>query len=141
MLKYGLVGLSGLAVEWLFFFLFRDGLGIVYWAAHAMGSFLAICNNYVLNYYFTFKARNRFLKRAAVFFAVGLTGIAIGTALLPLGVSLIKSYGGGLIDVADPGNEKIIENISKLGVTGIVVFVQFFINKFVTFRQKEEEEA
>ena len=136
LVKYGVVGLIGLGVEWGFFFLFRDALGIVYWLSHAMGCTLAIINNFVLNYYFTFDAKSNFFRRAAIFFAIGLTGVVVGTTLLPIGVALIKEYCGSIINVE---NEKLVENISKLGATGVVVFVQFFLNKYVTFRQKEEQ--
>lgn len=138
MIKYGLVGGVGLLVEWGFFFLFRDVMGIPYWIAHAMGCFLAICNNFTLNYYFTFKARDRFFRRAMYFFGIGLIGIFVGTSLLPILVSICNSIfeGTGFVE-----HQKMVQNVAKLITTGFIAFVQFFLNKYLTFRMKQDKAA
>jgi len=137
--KYGIVGLIGLGVDWLFFFIFRDAIGINYWVAHIMSSVLAILNNFFLNSYFTFKATDRLLKRGASFFGIAAVGLIIGSILLPLGVRFIDYYFSDIVSVFSSRDyAKAVQNISKFGVTIIIAFLQFFANKFLTFRKKSE---
>lgn len=136
--KYGVVGLIGLGVDWLFFFIFRDALGIDYWFSHIMSSVLAILNNFFLNSYFTFKATDKLLKRGVSFFGIAAVGLIVGSILLPLGVKFIDYSFSDIISYFSSRNyEKAVQNVSKFGVTIIVAFLQFFANKYFTFKKKE----
>lgn len=135
LVKYGIVGFIGLGVDWAAFFLFRDVIGINYIASHIMSSTLAIANNFLLNSYFTFKATDKIWARAVSFFGIAGIGLVIGSALLPAFVQLIDfciSYFEW-----SPLAPKVIQNISKLAITIIIAFLQFFLNKYFTFKKKE----
>lgn len=135
-IKYGLVGVIGLGVEWLAFFLFRDYLGINYIVSHVLSCVLAIINNFLLNSFFTFKATDKIVQRALSFFGIAGVGIVISTILLPL---LVQFYGFivGQFDL-EFFSQKIIQNIAKLTTTGIIAFLQFFFNKYFTFKKKSQ---
>lgn len=132
-LKYGAVGVIGLGVEWGAFFIFRDVFHINYIVSHILGSILAIANNFILNSYFTFKATDKILKRAVYFFGIAACGLVASTTLLPIFVRMLNVCVDYIqIDI----NQKVIQNLSKLGATAIVVILQFFLNKYFTFKKQ-----
>lgn len=132
--KYGIVGLVGLGVDWAAFFIFRDVFGINYIASHILSSILAITNNFILNSYFTFKATDKIWQRAISFFGIAGVGLVIGSVLLPVFVQLISfTFTHFDLSIAP----KIIQNLAKLAITVIIAFLQFFLNKYYTFKKKE----
>lgn len=132
--KYGVVGLIGLVVDWGAFFIFRDLLGINYIVSHILSSILAITNNFLLNSYFTFKATDKIWQRAISFFAIAGVGLVVGSALLPVFVQLIGFTSSGL---GFHLRETVDQNLAKLVITVIVAFLQFFLNKYYTFKKKD----
>ncbi len=134
-LKYAIVGVIGLGVEWFSFFFFRDYLGINYIASHILSCVLAIINNFILNSFFTFKATDQIVKRGLSFFGIAGVGIVVSTILLPI---LVRVYDLGLehIDIITL-SEKTVQSTAKLSCTAIVAFLQFFFNKHFTFKKKD----
>lgn len=135
LVKYGIVGFIGLGVDWAAFFLFRDVIGINYIASHILSSILAITNNFVLNSYFTFKATDKIWQRGISFFGIAGIGLVIGSVLLPVFVQLINLSITHL-DLS-PLTPKVVQNLSKLVITVIIAFLQFFLNKYFTFKKKD----
>ena len=135
LIKYGVVGVVGLIVDFSAFILFRDVLGLNYIVSHVLGSILAIANNFILNSYFTFKTTDHVWKRAIYFFSVAGIGIVISTSLLPVFVRieniLLVKFEITTLD------QKMIQNIAKVGTTFLVAFLQFFVNKYFTFKKKQ----
>jgi len=136
-LKYGMVGVVGLSIEWGSFFIFRDVLHINYIISHIFSATLAMTNNFLMNSYFTFKATDRLFKRALSYYGVASIGILISTMLLPIFVKMINIC-LGYIDFTI--SQKIVQNIAKLGATGLVVIAQFFWNKYFTFKKKAQQQ-
>ncbi len=138
-IKYGLVGISGMAVEWIFFFIFRDTLGINYLISHILGSAIAILNNFILNSYFTFKTTDKIFKRATSYFGIAAIGLAISSLLLPIGVKVVDACFSDIIHYfSSVDYNKAVQNVAKVGATFIVVALQFFANKYFTFKKKKE---
>lgn len=133
-IKYGVVGVVGLAIEWGVYFLLRDVLDFHYLIAHIVGSVLAITNNFVLNSYFTFKTTDQIKKRAIYYFGIAAVGIIVSSTLLPIFVRLINMIWVN-IELFEL-SEKSIQNIAKLMATVIVTLLQFFLNKYFTFKKK-----
>lgn len=138
LIKYGIVGIIGLGIDFLFFFIFRDLCGIPYWLANPMGQIIAITNNFLLNSFFTFKTTDKILKRGISFFGVAAIGLLISSILLPWGVRIFNVY---LSDFIDTSDQKMIQNITKILVTLFIAFLQFLANKYFTFKKKEEKES
>ncbi|PXV62673.1 putative flippase GtrA [Dysgonomonas alginatilytica] len=135
LVKYGIVGFIGLGVDWAAFFLFRDVVGINYIASHILSSILAITNNFILNGYFTFKTTDKIWQRGISFFSIAGVGLVIGSVLLPVFVQLINLSLSHLD--FDPLAPKVVQNLSKLAITVIIAFLQFFLNKYFTFKKKD----
>lgn len=133
-IKYGIVGVIGLAIEWGVYFLLRDVLEVNYLIAHIVGSVLAITNNFALNSYFTFKATDQLKKRAIYYFGIAGVGIVVSSTLMPIFVELINRIWVN-IELFEL-SEKSIQNIAKLMATVIVTLLQFFLNKYFTFKKK-----
>lgn len=140
LIKYGLVGVSGLVIEMtLFYFLtkkfavqypFSDSLHNLLGnsisihtlntdISHIISSSIAIINNFILNSYFTFKVTDKKLKRFFSFISVAAVGLIISTTLMTIFVQKFQME----------------EMLSKAIALAIVVAFQFFINKFFTFKQ------
>lgn len=132
-IKYGLVGVVGLGVEWFFFFLIRDFFHLNYMIAHVVGCICAIINNFVLNSYFTFKATDKIWVRAVSFFTIAGVGLLISVFILPLLVRLINvSLVNTQLLVM---TQKVVQNIAKLATTVVVAAIQFIFNKYFTFKK------
>lgn len=138
--KYGLVGIGGLIIEITVFYLLTKKFSVQYPfsphisnllgggmsvhvvntdASHIISSALAIINNFILNSYFTFKVTDKKLKRFFSFIGVAAVGLIISTTLMTVFV----------------GKFQLDEMLSKALALAIVVAVQFFINKFFTFKE------
>jgi dolichol-phosphate mannosyltransferase len=127
-IKYGIVGVSGLLVEWLTFFLFRDVFHIQYAAAHLLSVICGTANNFIFNRKYTFKATDKPFRRAVSFFGIAAIGWAVNYFLI-IG---FYSYIDSLSLFAHPS---VAQNVAKLFATVIVAGLQFFANKYVTFKK------
>jgi len=137
--KYGLVGTGGLIIEIAVFYLLTKKFSVQYPfsphlsdllggkmsvhvintdISHVISSALAIINNFILNSYFTFKVTDKKLKRFLSFIGVAAVGLVISTTLMTIFV----------------GKFQMDEMLSKAIALAIVVAIQFFINKFFTFK-------
>lgn len=134
-IKYAIVGIVGAIIDWALFFILRDLLDFNYVLAHIISSVAAIINNFLLNTCFTFKIKDKMLKRGMSFLFIGLIGLIIGTILLPVTVNLISFFEDQHINMLD---KKTIQSISKLIVTIIIALGQFTFNKFLTFRKDNQ---
>lgn len=133
-IKYAIVGVVGLAVEWSVFFLVRDFFYVNYIVANVISCICGIINNFFLNSYFTFKATDKIWTRAASFFSIAGIGIVLGVFILPLLVRLIN------IVLVEPHfldiSQKIVQNIAKLMTTVVIACIQFVFNKYITFKKR-----
>lgn len=144
LIKYGLVGIVGLIIDMGIYYLLVDQYAVEYAASSffsgllsffgiglslrtidilissIISSTLAIINNFILNSYFTFKVTDKKFRRFSSFFGVAAIGMVVSTVLLTL-----------FIDVLNIG-----EMPAKAIAVLIVAMMQFVINKFFTFRQK-----
>ena len=91
--KYGVVGLSGLVLVTLVFWLLHERLGMFYIAAGLIANEAGICNNFVLNNRWTFSDRriSAFsLRGLARYHLVSLSGIGLHTAVLVTTAGLLS---------------------------------------------------
>jgi len=117
-LKFGVVGISGVAVDFFITWLFKEKLKINKYIANCAGFSLAVTNNFLWNRYWTFANTiqplgEQFLK----FTVISIIGLALNTLLLMLLVKYVK----------------INFYILKLMVIGLVFFWNFSINYLFTF--------
>lgn len=84
---------------------------------------LAVIHNFILNSYFTFKVTDKKLKRFFSFFGIAVFGMLISSVLLTLFIGIM-----GINDI-----------LAKALAILIVAIIQFTINKFFTFKQKDSQ--
>jgi len=116
-LKYGIVGVLGLIVDMGIFYLLHKMLGMNYIVANIISSSLAVIHNFILNSYFTFKVKDKLLKRFVSFYLIALAGMALSSGLLALMIDGLRM------------DSMIAKMISVL----IVAMIQYFLNKKLTF--------
>lgn len=117
-LKFGVVGASGLIVDFGFTILCKEVLRIQKYVANAIGFVLASSSNYYLNRIWTFESKNPAIGvEFSEFFLISLIGLGLNTLILYILVSRYK--------------KKFY--ISKAIAIGIVTLWNFFANAFFTF--------
>jgi len=90
-LKFGVVGLSGVIVDFGITFLFRNILKINQYISNAVGFTLAASSNYFLNRIWTFKSNNpKVLVEFGEFFIISIIGLGINSLILWVLVSKFK---------------------------------------------------
>ncbi len=120
-LKFGVVGVSGMVVDFSLTYLFKEIVKIQKYVANAIGFTAAATTNFFLNRIWTFEDSDpavtvQFFK----FFIVSLAGLGINTLILYILVSKYKKN----------------FYVSKFFAIGVVVIWNFFINYLFTFTQK-----
>lgn len=126
-LKFAVVGTLGAAVDFSVYALLTRAWHWYYIYATAVSVFLAILNNFLLNKYWTFKkgTTGKTTRESVRFFIVSLINYFLQLGILYSVVeftSLQKIFGQGE-DLA-----------AKVIAIGIVLFSNYFGNKFWTFR-------
>ena len=116
--KFGLVGLSGMAIDFSITSVCKEKLGFNKYLANSLGFCFAVTSNFLLNRYWTFESGAQpFTPQFARFMLVSLSGLAINNLLLYLLVKKLQS------------NFYLL----KLIVIGLVFFWNYFVNFLFTF--------
>lgn len=118
-LKFGIVGGSGVIVDFFFTWLCKEKLNIQKYGANAIGFTIAASTNWIFNRIWTFQSQNpEMLKEYSEFLFISLIGLGINSFVLWM--------------LTDKG--KINFYIAKLGAIGVTTIWNFFANYFFTFR-------
>lgn len=117
-IKFGLVGFSGLIVDFAVTWLCKEKLRLNKYVANGMGFMFGVTNNYTLNRYFTFHNTDadiagQFLK----FLLISLIGFGLNTGLL----YILQKH------------TKINFYVCKVLVTFIILIWNFSANTLYTF--------
>jgi len=118
-LRYGIVGVFGLVVDMGVFYILHKMLGVNYIISNIVSSTIAVIHNFILNSVFTFKVKDKRLKRFVSFYMIALVGMAISSGLLAI---MIDGF-------------KMDSMIAKMISVFIVAIMQYFLNKKLTFRE------
>ena len=117
-LKFGLVGFSGLFVDFGFTYICKELLKIQKYISNAIGFTIAATSNYFLNRIWTFNSTDpEILIEFTEFLAISIIGLGINTLILYL---IINRF-------------KINFYLAKVFAIGIVTIWNFFANAFFTF--------
>lgn len=120
-LKFGIVGATGMIVDFGLTYLFKEIIKIQKYVANAIGFTAAAISNYFLNRIWTFHSTDpavtiQFFK----FFLVSLIGLGINTMILYI---LVNKYKKNFY-------------FSKLIAIAVVMLWNFTINFLITFTEK-----
>jgi putative flippase GtrA len=118
-LKFGVVGFSGVFVDFGFTYICKEWLKIPKYIANAIGFSIAASSNYLLNRLWTFHSHNpQVMMEYSQFLGISLIGLGINTLILWI---LVSKY-----------NKHFY--LSKLFAIGVVTIWNFLANYFITFR-------
>lgn len=118
-LKFGIVGGSGVFVDFGVTWLFKDVFKVKKYAANSIGFITAATTNYILNRIWTFCSENpNILKEYLLFFVISILG---------LGLNNLTIY------VLTDLKYKMNFYVAKLFATGVVFLWNFLMNYFITF--------
>lgn len=136
LVKFGLVGLVGTLVDFLFYKIFIWTFGMTPPVSKGFSAEVAIINNFTLNNFWTFryrKTKTNFWQKFGIFNLVSLGGLLIGVILVKL---LHDHFGEGFVDI---GFRKIAYNNFYFFATIPFVMVwNFTVNHFITWRHHED---
>jgi len=115
-LKFGIVGFSGMVIDFSITFLLKEKLKIHRYLANSAGFTIAATSNYFLNRLWTFESVNpRVMVEYSTFFFVSLIGLVINNSFLFLFEKKFKFY------------------IAKLFAIAVTMLWNFFANYYLTF--------
>jgi len=116
--KFGVVGFSGLFVDFGTTYICKEWLRIQKFIANSIGFTVAATSNYFLNRIWTFKSQDpNIVYEFTEFFIISLIGLALNNLIL---WSILKRF-------------KVNFYIAKLFAVGVVTVWNFFANYYVTF--------
>ena len=117
-LKFGCVGLSGLAVDFGITWVCKEVLKIQKYVANAIGFTTAATSNYLLNRIWTFRSQNpEIALEYGKFLLISVIGLGINTLILWI---LVSRYNKNFY-------------LSKLFAIAVVTLWNFFMNWIFTF--------
>lgn len=124
LIKFGLVGVSGIFINNGVLYILTEGVGLNYKLSSPIAIEISIITNFLLNYIWTWKDRGykNFLSRVLKYhISAGLTAFVFNWSFLVLLTELFHLY-------------YIISNI--IGI-GLGMFSNFLLNHYWTFREKK----
>lgn len=118
LILYGLIGSFSAGLDFVVFWCLSQGAKLPVLAANSISVLVGITVSFCLNRTFNFKVKDRTARRFLIFLSVGLAGLCLSNLILWVGV----------------GPLQLPKVVSKLLSIVLVVFFQFLLNKYVTFR-------
>ncbi|MBL7138542.1 MAG: GtrA family protein [Bacteroidales bacterium] len=116
--KFGIVGFSGVIVDFSITFVCKEYLRIQKYIANAIGFTIAATTNYLLNRVWTFESHNpNIMLEFTRFFVIALIGLGINSAIV----------------WAMSGKLRVNFYLSKVVATIVVTTWNFLINAYYTF--------
>lgn len=119
---YGIIGCCTATLDFLIFTGLTQWTSIHYIAANVVSCFIGILCSFLLNRKYNFKVTDHAIRRMIIFFAVGLFGLFVSSVILHF-----------FID-----NLNWNKTISKLSSIVVVVVMQFFLNKYISFKEDKK---
>lgn len=119
LIRYAIVGFTGVAVDFGITYIFKEYAKVSKYIANSLGFCTAVVTNYLLNRYWTFGAGSEdVFVQFGTFLAVSLIGLLMNNSIIYL---LSEKW-------------KVNFYISKVIAISVVVFWNFFVNYYYTFR-------
>lgn len=122
LILYGVIGCFTAGLDFIVFTLLTKYVSLYYLLANCISVLVGITISFILNRSINFKVKDDVVKRFTIFLTVGLCGLLLSNFILYFGIDVIG------------GDRVIVKLISIV----LVVFFQFLLNKFVTFRETHE---
>lgn len=118
LILYGIIGCGSAALDFMLYTFLLMVLGWHYLLANCISVLAGITTSFTLNRNYNFKVKDQTTRRFSIFLTVGLCGMLMSNFILWGCISQLSM-------------NKVI---SKLLSIALVVFFQFLINKYITFK-------
>lgn len=125
LILYGIIGCCTALLDFLIFTGLTQWTPIHYIVANVISCSTGILCSFLLNRKYNFKVTDHTLRRMAIFFSVGVFGLFLSSVILHFCVDTLQM---GAV-------------ISKLTSIAIVVFIQFLLNKYISFREDKKQSS
>ncbi len=124
LILYGIIGCCTASLDFLIFTGLTQWTSIHYIVANVISCSTGILCSFLLNRKYNFKVTDHTMRRMIIFFSVGIIGLFLSSVILHFCINNLH-WG---------------ELISKLTSIVIVVIIQFFLNKYISFREDRHKE-
>ena len=118
LILYGIIGSCSSGLDFLLYTLFVSTFGWHYLVSNCISILAGITTSFTLNRSYNFKVKDKIKQRFSIFLTVGFCGMLLSDLILWCCIDLMAM-------------NKIV---SKLLSIVPVVFFQFLINKYITFK-------
>jgi putative flippase GtrA len=133
--KFMVVGIVGAIVDFGTYNLLNEGFNFPPEASGTISFALAICSNFVWNRYWTYPdSRTKpILFQFIQFFVVNALGIVIRLPIISLTRRPFSSFIQDLLTLESEAARALGNNLALAVAVGIVLFWNFFVNRFWTY--------
>ncbi|WP_363323140.1 GtrA family protein [uncultured Desulfovibrio sp.] len=118
---YSLIGVSGVAIDFILFYILVSIIGIHYIPANIISIFSGATNNFILNARLNFKVHDKKIIRYISFLSIACVGMLCSSTVIFICVS---QFG-------------LSATTGKIASILIVTLIQFTLNTLITFRRKQ----
>lgn len=119
LILYGIIGCCSSGLDFLIYTLLVSCGGAHYILANCISVLAGISTSFYLNRKYNFRVTDKTTKRFSIFLTIGIVGMLLSNIILYLCIDCIG----------------INTTVSKILSIVLVVFFQFLLNKFVTFKK------
>lgn len=123
LILYGIIGVFSSGLDFVIYTLLIQLVGLPYLFANCISVLGGISTSFILNRNYNFKVKDHAKRRFSIFLTIGLCGLAFSNLIL---------Y--GCVDIMN-----LNKIFSKVLSIVLVVFFQFLLNKYITFRKSNHE--
>ncbi len=125
LILYGIIGSFSSGLDFAIYTVLVQVLGVHYILANCISVVAGISTSFILNRNYNFKVKDKTGRRFGIFLCVGITGLILSNLIL---YTCINTFAMNKI-------------VSKLLSIVLVVFFQFLVNKYFTFKSNEYGES
>ncbi len=116
---YGIIGVFSSGLDFLIYSFLTEVVDLYYLFSNVISVCAGILTSFTLNRLYNFKVKDKAKRRFLIFFSVGLLGLFFSSLILYFCIQFMH----------------LNEMLSKLLSIVLVVFVQFLLNKKITFKK------
>lgn len=118
LILYGIIGGISSGLDFVVYTLLVNVVGFHYLLSNTCSVLVGITTSFTLNRHYNFKVKDKTKQRFVLFLFVGLTGLLLSSLILYICIQRLQ----------------LDELFSKLLSIVLVVFIQFLLNKNITFK-------
>lgn len=119
LILYGIIGIFSAGLDFIIFYALTTIVEVFYLIANVFSVTIGITTSFILNRKYNFKVIDKVFKRYLIFVSVGSFGLLLSSALLYFFIDIVT------LDII----------VSKVLSIVFVVLIQFFLNRYITFKK------